>query len=232
MMSMSTIAFPEFTTGAFQALLHERGYVYLDKIPDGFDHTGFCREMVGELMPQYDGKLEYLIRAEEEFQHLSHSLTTNPLKPHTDGYEFTGPPPRYIALWCLFPPADSGGRTTLCDVYRFLETLSAEERQTLAQRRYRFVSGIEDTSIVRSASHPMIEEREGSPPIVRFSIDFVEADSFLRDINQRLLSHDEHNHVAVAFETNALLVFDNLRMVHGRTGYQDRRRQLRRIWLR
>jgi alpha-ketoglutarate-dependent taurine dioxygenase len=229
---ISTIAFPQFTPRAFHAALHERGYVYLDKIPDGFDHTGFCREMVGELMPQYDGGLEYLIRAEEQFQHLNHSLTTNPLNPHSDGYEFTGAPPRHIALWCLFPPSDNGGRTTLCDTYRFLETLGAEERQILASRRYRFVSGIEDTSIVRSALHPVVEDRDGAPTIVRYSLDFVEADDFLRDINQRLLRYYDDHHDAVAFETNAMLIFDNLRMVHGRTGYQDRRRQLRRIWLR
>lgn len=228
---LSTVAYTQFSETSFRNLLDTNGYVYMNKIPDGFDHTAFCRQF-GELMPQYDGKLHYLIRAEEAFQHLNHSLTTNPLKPHSDGYEFEGVPPRYIALWCLFPPSDGGGRTTLCDLYRFAEQLSTEERRTLASRKYRFLSGIEDTSVERSTFHPVLEESEGSPLIVRFSIDFVEADSFLEDINKRVVSYFDRHHVAVAYEKNSLLLFDNFRMVHGRTGYEDRRRQLRRVWLR
>jgi alpha-ketoglutarate-dependent taurine dioxygenase len=228
----STMPYPEFDEKAFRGLLADHGYVYVEKIPDGFDHTEFCRGLFGELMPQYDGTLHYLIRAEEEFQHLNHSLTTNPLQPHTDGYEFEGAPPRYLAMWCLFPPSDGGGRTTLADMYAFLGTLSPQERRTLAERRYRFVSGIEDTSVERSALHPVVEERAGQPTIVRHSIDFVEADDFLQKINERLLEYFGSTCVAVAYEANALLIFDNMRMVHGRTGYEDRRRQLRRVWLR
>jgi alpha-ketoglutarate-dependent taurine dioxygenase len=228
---LSTIAYPDYSEDSCRQLLDAHGYVYIDKISDDFDHAGFCRQF-GGLMPQYDGNLYYLIRAEEEFQHLSHSLTTNALQPHTDGYEFDGMPPRFLALWCLFPPSDGGGRTTLCDLYPFLGTLSEEERRTLAGHRYRFISGIEDTSVERSALHPMIEERAGLAPIVRLSIDFVESDGFLDEIHARLLRYFDRNHVAVAYETNALLLWDNLRMVHGRTGYSDQRRQLRRIWLR
>jgi alpha-ketoglutarate-dependent taurine dioxygenase len=227
----STISYPGYSESAFREQLDTYGYVYLDKIPDDLDHTAFCRQL-GELMPQYDGELYYLIRAEEQFQHLNHSLTTNPLQPHSDGYEFTGQPPRYLALWCLFPPSDGGGRTTLCDLYPFLDTLNERERQELAEHRYRFVSGIEDTSIERSALHPILEERDNQPPIIRFSLDFVEADSFLHEINERLLSYFDSFHVEIAYETNSLVVWDNFRMVHGRTGYEDQRRQLRRIWLR
>ncbi|GAB2798445.1 TauD/TfdA dioxygenase family protein [Streptomyces daliensis] len=228
---LSSLTYPGYSETAFRRLLDTHGYVYLNEIPDGFDHTDFCRRY-GELMPQYDGKLHYLIRAEEEFQHLNHSLTTNPLQPHTDGYEFTGAPPRHLALWCLFPPSDGGGRTTLCDLYPFLDTLDEEDRRTLAERRYRFLSGIEDTSVERSALHPVLDEGDAARPTVRFSPDFVEGDAFLTDVTGRLLDYFQRHHVEIAYETNALLFWDNLRMVHGRTGYEDRRRQLRRVWLR
>jgi alpha-ketoglutarate-dependent taurine dioxygenase len=227
----SHLTYPSYTADSFVALLDRHGYVYMDEVPGDFDHVSFC-EKFGPLTPQYNGDLVFSVLADERYDHLNHPLTTHAMLPHTDGYEFEGEPPRYLALWCLVPPSDGGGKTTLGDLYAFVKTLGDEERRELASRRYRFVSGIEETEVDRSAMYPVLEERGERPPIVRFSYDFVEHDEFLAEINERMLSYFDRNHVAVAYEPNALLLWDNHRMVHGRTGFLDRERHLRRVWLR
>jgi alpha-ketoglutarate-dependent taurine dioxygenase len=229
----SHTTYPSYSAGSFAALLNEHGYVYLDQVPSSFDHVAFCAQF-GPLMPQYNGDLVFSIKADDRYDHLNHSLTTNALLPHTDGYEYEETPPRYLALWCLVPPSDGGGRTTLADLYAFASILSENDQRQLATRHYQFVSGIEETETERSAQHPVFEKRDGKPTIARFSYDFVDhdGDPFLVDFNKRMLDFFDRTHVAVAYEPGGLLIWDNHRMVHGRTGYLDRKRHLRRVWLR
>jgi len=230
----SHLAHGDLSPESFAALLDEHGYVYMDGVPDDFDHVAFLHTY-GPLMPQYDGELIWSIKAEERFDNLYHSLNTKPLRPHTECYEFNDLPPKYLALWCLVPPADSGGQTTLADLYSFLDTLTEEERVTLASREYDFVSsaGVQDMELGRTARHTLVEKRDGRPDVMRFSYNCVVTgdDPFILDIRERVISFFDENFVAVDFETNALLIWNNHRVVHSRTGYTDRNRHLRRVWL-
>jgi alpha-ketoglutarate-dependent taurine dioxygenase len=224
---------PSYAADDFAGLLADHGYAYLDQVPDQFDHVAFC-EQFGPLMPQYNDDLVFSITADDRYDHLNHPLSMNALAPHTDGYEYQETPPRYLALWCLVPPSDGGGRTTLADFDTFVETLSEEDRSRLVTNCYRFVSGIEETPMARSAEHPLLEVRSEGQAIARYSYDYIEhdADSFLNTINERLLDFFDRTHVAVAYEPGALLIWDNHRMLHGRSGYLDRERHLRRVWMR
>lgn len=214
--------------------LSTHGYVYLDDVPEGFDHQAFLARL-GPLMPQYDGELVWSIKAQKRFDDLYHSLNTKPLMPHTECYEFAGTPPKYLALWCLVPAADGGGQTTLADMYAFFGALSDAEQEQVRSRAYPFVSsaGVQDMELGRTAAHPLREEREGRLPIVRFSYNCVvhDEDPFLLDLRERAVRFFDREHVAIDFEENALLIWDNHRMVHSRTGYSDRNRHLRRVWL-
>lgn len=229
----SHITHDQLTVPALKELLDTNGYAYVDQIPDEFDHVGFLQQ-VGPLMPQYDGELIWSIQAQERYANLYHSLNTKPLFPHTECYEFTGRPPKYLALWCLVP-SDDGGHTTLADMYHFAATLSNHERERLTTRRYMFNSstGVQDMALGRTAEHPFIEEREGRPPIVRFSTNNVDpaGDDVLPSVLERAVSYFDEEHVAVGYDPNALLIWDNHRMTHSRTGYTDQRRHLRRVWL-
>jgi alpha-ketoglutarate-dependent taurine dioxygenase len=224
----------EFDTDKFTQMLDHHGYVYLHDVPDGFDHVRFLAQF-GPLMPQYDGAMIWSIKAETRFDNLYHSLNTKPLKPHTECYEFDGVPPKYLALWCLVPASDGGGHTTLADMHAFLDALTVDERHQLATRNYRFVSssGVQDMALGRTAVHPIWENRAGVESIVRYSYNCVvhNDDPFLLDIRERVLRFFEAAHIAVDFEPNALLIWNNHWMTHSRTGYTDRRRHLRRVWL-
>lgn len=231
---VSSLAYDEFHDETFRSLLLEHGYLFLHGLPEGFDHVEFLKSY-GELMPQYDGELIWSIRALERFDDLYHSLNTKELMPHTECYEFTDLPPKYLALWCLEPASDPGGQTTLADMYGFLATLSEAEREELARREYEFVSsaGVQDMELGVTARHPVLEHRDELPDVVRFSYNCVvhADDPFLLDIRERVLAYFKDNHVAVEYARGDLLIWNNHRTVHSRTAYSDRGRHLRRIWL-
>ncbi|MBW0011524.1 MAG: TauD/TfdA family dioxygenase, partial [Pseudonocardiales bacterium] len=187
---VSQLDYADLDLVRFQEMLDEHGYVYLHGVPTGFDHVQYLSQ-IGPLMPQYDGELIWSIKAQERFDDLYHSLNTKPLMPHTECYEFLGLPPKYLALWCLVPAADGGGQTTLSDLYRFLETLTAEEREKLASTKFPFVSsaGVQDMGLGKTAVHPLLEEREGRSPVMRFSYNCVahRDDPFLLNVRERVL---------------------------------------------
>lgn len=230
----SRLPYAELTVERLRKLLDANGYAYVDQVPEGVDYVALL-EGVGPLMPQYDGELIWSIQALERFDDLYHSLNTKPLLPHTECYEFPGIPPKYLALWCLTPAEDGGGQTTLTDMYSFLNTLDPAEREHLASHTYQFSSssGVQDMELGRIADHPFVERRPGRPPIIRFSRNNVDpaGDETLPAVLDRAVEYFDAEHVAVDFEPNALLVWDNHRMTHSRTGYTDRRRHLRRVWL-
>jgi alpha-ketoglutarate-dependent taurine dioxygenase len=231
---LSSLAWRDYTEERFRALLSRWGYLHLHDLPEDFDHLTFLQRY-GDLMPQYDGALVWSIQAQRRFDDLYHSLNTRPLNPHTECYEFEGVPPKYLALWCLKPAEDGGGQTTLADMYGFLGTLTDAERERLASRAYRYVSsaGVQDMELGVTALHSMVEYRPALPSIVRFSYNCVEHedDPFLLDIRERVLAWFERTHVAVDYARGDILIWDNHRTVHSRTGYTDRGRHLRRVWL-
>lgn len=231
---ISSLAYDEFTDEKFRALLLEHGYLFMHGVPEDFDHVEFLKNY-GGLMPQYDGELIWSIKAMERFDDLYHSLNTKELMPHTECYEFSDLPPKYLALWCLEPASDEGGQTTLADLYGFLTTLTEEERTELAKRQYQFVSsaGVQDMELGVTAEHPVLEHRDGLPDVMRFSYNCVvhNDDPFLLDIRERVLTYFKENHVSIDYTRGDLLIWNNHRTVHSRTAYSDRGRHLRRVWL-
>jgi alpha-ketoglutarate-dependent taurine dioxygenase len=69
--------------------------------------------------------------------------------------------------------------------------------------------------------------------VMRFSYNCVvhEDDEFLLNLRERVLEFFTETHITADYEPNSLLIWNNHRMVHSRTGYTDRNRHLRRIWL-
>jgi alpha-ketoglutarate-dependent taurine dioxygenase len=232
--SISQLGFDDFNPELFRAMLDRSGYVYMDGIPEGFDYVRFFRTF-GNLMPQYDGKLACSIKAQDRFEDMYHSLNSRPLMPHTECYEFPGAPPRYLGLWCLIAASDGGGQTTLADASPFLAQLSGSELRQLSSRNYSFVSAdsVQNTPLGRRAVHPVYERRKNAASILRFSYNCIEheEDPFFLGIRERAVKFFDENHVAINIAPAALLLWDNHRVLHARTGFTDRRRHLRRVWL-
>lgn len=230
------VCFDDLEIDDFERRLRSAGFVFLTGVPERFDHVAFLTTF-GPLMPQYDGELIWSIRADPKFDDVYHSLNTKELFPHTECYEFEDTPPKYLALWCLEPNSDEGGHTTLMDTRPFIDSLTDVELDVWREPSYTFnaSAGVQKMNLARTATQPMLEEREGRDPILRYSYNNSRYDGsrpeVSRELIERFLTHFNDNCVGVKMARNDLLIWNNHAVVHSRTAYTDRRRHLRRVWL-
>ncbi|MFI6040326.1 TauD/TfdA family dioxygenase [Nocardia sp. NPDC051321] len=217
------------------------GYAYVDGIPNDFDHLSLL-SLIGIPVPQYQGELVRDIKPDPQMQEFEVSaLNMKPLVPHTELFEFAGLPPRYIALWAVVPAHGPGGETTLTDGYELLRTFTPEERAALEAREFEWRSPASLTAegVQRAAYHP-IAERTPWGTVLRYSGremrcrglggEYVD-DPLLTEYRDRGLRFFEQACHAVKIARGALLVWDNWRMYHSRSGFCDPRRHLRRVML-
>ena len=192
----------------------------------------------GGLMPQDGGEYRYDVKATSEAAELSSSKSANPLNPHTEASYYPDPP-RYVALWCVRAARCGGGHTTLADGRRVLGGLDAAERDFATCHPVAF----------GDASRPVAREATvfspGPPPILRFSFNLLRygcydpsksqmagsADSAMEAFAERFAALFTANARPIRLPDDGLLIFDNHRMLHSRTGYRDTARHLVRYWL-
>lgn len=211
----------------FQSLMDEHGYVHLTGIPDDFDPMAFGRRL-GPLMPHHDGALVAEVRPAPTADGVYYPGSTKAFAPHTEGYDLLGLPPRYLALWCVHPPAGDGGETTLADTRPWLAGLSEQNRQHLERTKYDWTNPHGDLGV--AFQHPLLDEHRGST-VVRFSVNNIVRDdtdpvAALQSDWQRLF---DEQHLAISYQRNDMVIWDNWRLLHARTAFADPRRHLRRI---
>lgn len=216
---------------SFHSLMERHGYVFMCNVPDTFDPVAFCKRL-GNFVPQYTGVLVGDVTPEPGMEEFYHAGNTKPLYPHSEGYDFEGLPPRYLALWCETPNTGAGGETTLADARAWTETLTEADRAYLRERVFAWetTDAMRHLGLDLHPEHPVIEEHPDGT-IVRYSFNnLVRGDEerigpLLADAKE----YFEHHHVAVQYERRDMLVFDNWRMLHARNAFTDTGRHLRRI---
>ncbi|MEK7620639.1 MAG: TauD/TfdA family dioxygenase [Patescibacteria group bacterium] len=225
------------TTSQFDhmhALLTATGILFIPNVAESFDYHGFAR-LFGPIVPQYGGAMEWVVAPDPKFDDHYHSLNTRPLNPHTEFYEAEGIPPRYLMLWCVTPCEEGAGLTTLCDGYAFVQSLSDAEAAYLAQHECEFVSssGVQVSGLGLTARHPVVERRAGEPMIVRVSFNCMQyqQDSVMVSLMDRFRAFFEAHHQSTGWSQGAILLWDNWRILHSRTAFTDRRRELCRLFL-
>lgn len=199
---------------------------------------------IGRLCAQYDGEYLYDVRFRPGFDHLSYTGSCNPIGPHTEA-PIWAKPPRYLALYGI-RPARSGGETLLHDMAGPLDALDPSTLDSLRATRVSFSRRNGATPGI-SVERPLLDDRPGR--CLRFSHNL-----FMRgDIDGRLDRPDrsalerlppevrefveaacdafEKDAIRIAIPSDALLVWDNHRFLHGRTGYRDPDRHLIRMWI-
>jgi alpha-ketoglutarate-dependent taurine dioxygenase len=212
----------------FQRLLNEQGYLYLEEIPDGFDYLGFA-EKFGSLIPhKYNGEYIFSIKVDPNLGERYPAFTTGDVEPHTEGYEYEHIPLHYQCLWCVSPARCGGGHTLLADGYSFVNSLTDKEREYITKNKFDFMTP--NNNIVK---HPLYDVESCEQPIVRFNFSNIKRDTdpYLNDIAKRFLQFFEDEKISINWSKNALLIWDNFRMLHSRTQYQDRDRHLKRVYL-
>lgn len=221
---------------AYTALLEKNGYVHVTEVPDGFEHSRFLTGF-GDFYPGPSGKLIDDIIAEPGMDDVYYGANRRALMPHTEGYEFDGLPPRYLALWCIVPPVGGGGETTLLDAYPLIEALRVEERNYLETQSFDWQAseGLRRRGLGQRSSHPILETIDGIT-LLRFSYNNIlllpgavePVASFLNRTKQVF----DAEHITIKYQRNDLLHFDNWRMLHSRTEFEDAARHLKRVQIR
>jgi alpha-ketoglutarate-dependent taurine dioxygenase len=225
-------AFVDDNLNLMRQLLSADGYVYLPGVPDGFDYVSELTKL-GKPCLQYNGSVIRDVKPEPDIGDDVYSASnTRELTPHTESYEFDGLPPRYVVLWCVRPAEGTGGETTLADGYRFLRQFSTREQELMRSRIYEWRSNpsLASRGVRMSARHPILEQ-SGEDLVLRYSnrdVVLVE-DGLLPRYVDRGREYFDAAKLAVRIERNAILVWDNWRMIHARNRFTDRKRHLRRL---
>lgn len=217
-----------------RVLLSETGILFVPNVAENFDYHDFAR-LFGPIVPQYGGAMEWVVTPDPQFDDHYHSLNTKPLNPHTEFYEAPGIPPRYLMLWCIAPCEEGAGLTTLGDAYAYIDGLVAGDRAYLAEREYEFVSssGVQASDLGLVARHPVLEQYQGVERIVRVSFNCMQCqgDERMQELLGGLRVFFEQQHRPFGWSRGAILLWDNWRILHSRTAFTDRRRELRRLFL-
>ncbi len=56
-------------------------------------------------------------------------------------------------------------------------------------------------------------------------------DPFIIDIRQRFVDFFDRTCEKILYKKNSLIIWDNWRILHARTGFADQTRHLKRVWL-
>ncbi|MER5771896.1 TauD/TfdA family dioxygenase [Streptomyces sp. NPDC001985] len=217
---------------AFRQLLGNNGYVQLVDVPDSFDHVAFLKGL-GDFQPTPTGTVIGDLRPEPDMDDVYHAQNRRPLVPHTEGYEFHGAPPRYMALWCVRPASGLGGETTMLDGNRILREFTEEERKRFTETVYAWKSteGLARRGVRQNAEHPVLEEIDGEL-VIRFSYNNLivpEGDELTARLLERGKEIYDENHIAVEYRERDMIVWDNWRMLHSRNAFDDPARHLKRV---
>jgi len=222
---------PELLHRTFEQLMQEHGYVLMCNVPDGFDQVRFCRQL-GSFVPNYTGAVVGDVRPEPGMDDVYHAGNTRPLTPHSEGYDFTTLPPRYIALWCVAPASGPGGETTLADTAPWVAALSDDERKLLEHTEFAWktTEGVNRLGLDLHTEHPILEDHPDGM-IVRFSCNNLirDDDDPVVAVQQRWRDNFYADQIAIDYQRNDMLVWDNWRLLHARNAFTDRSRHLRRI---
>jgi hypothetical protein len=146
-----------------------------------------------------------------------------------------------VALWCVRAARCGGGHTTLADGRRILGALDEAERRFAASHPRRVRRRQPSRGPGGDGLHP------GPPPILRFSFNLLRygrydpskswmagsaaAASATEAFAERFAALFAANERPIRLPDDGLLIFDNHRMLHSRTGYRDTARHLVRYWL-
>ncbi|MFO0675074.1 MAG: TauD/TfdA family dioxygenase [Polyangiaceae bacterium] len=187
------------------------------------DAHGFVEELLGERPVVVE---RHGIRAVPGGRTFASGTMDAPF--HTDSQTFDAAPPHVQIMVCLHA-ARSGGESLALDAFRFTQELEAEEPSLFRDlfavpRRMPFYFG--------DVFGPTIGTRGGGFAFTHTA--FPEPDDPVAPRLARALARHADRTIRVKAGPGDVLVLDNRRMLHGRTAFDDPRREFVRllVWLR
>jgi hypothetical protein len=196
---------------------------------------------VGELIPQYNGRLTHEVTYRPGNDHKSYSQSANTILAHTEAPGWH-PTPAYLALFCHRQARCGGGHTDLLDVRKLAGALDIDELALMIEADLHFPG---PDGGVRSA---MLSTDVTGRTVTRFSYNLLTTSDYDpalgADVDHsrlplgeagRRLAHRVSDlfrelRTSVLIPDGSLLIWDNQRMLHARSDYADRSRHLTRFW--
>jgi Taurine catabolism dioxygenase TauD, TfdA family len=220
--------------------LDQWGYVVVDDVESLTAAEELVRS-VGELIPQYNGRLTHEVTYRPGNDDGSYSQNTNTIFAHTEAPGWH-PSPAYLALFCHRQARRGGGHTDLLDVRRLVGALDADELALMTDAELHFPGpdgGVHTT---------MLSTDAGGDTVTRFSYNLLttaDDDPTLgADVDPSRLPLGEAGRrlahrisdlfgelcTSVLIPDGSLLIWDNQRMLHARSEYHNRSRRLTGFW--
>ena len=191
--------------------IEQDGYVLVENLGTGdADHilTTYLRE-VGDPIAYMDLPMIMDLKPQPNFQGMSFA-GTDKFHMHTDLSWYENPP-AYIGMFCLSMESAGGGKPLLADIDIILKQMSAEDIAFLETEPIAFASPDHiDHEPFRAPILSKISDRT----ILRFRYDLLEKPPAPVT---RLFEAINDNIIYVPATAGSLFIFDNFRMLHGRT---------------
>jgi gamma-butyrobetaine dioxygenase len=217
--------------------LRDHGIAILRNLPPALGELEKFAALFGPLVETNFGRVFEIIWTPDQ---KSIANSTDPLMPHTDEpYRYT--PPGIMLFHCIDASSDGGGVSVFVDGFAVAEALRQAHPgmfELLSRVRVPFRRHYAGEVDVQTAAPLISTDAEGNLQGVRFNdrvmapldLDAGEIESFYEAF--RTLSglyYDEKSWCRVPLEAGDLMLFDNHRVLHGRTAFSAdiRRRHLR-----
>lgn len=200
--------------------MNDRGYLFFPALEHRQDPLEFLAGF-GQCRLQDNGQPYYIVRAGEVLQ----PIDGGPLMPHTDDFNVSDLPPRLAALYCVYPGIGGGGETLIADGYEWLNS-QAKTIEILKKRRL-YKRGGEFVEL------PFLSISSEDAKILRVSFGHLQYadDERMTRIMANLKDWFFKTALSIRYQRRSLLVWNNWRIIHGRTAYGDLSRELRRYHL-
>lgn len=244
---MSTTFLPGSTsTEKALATLDEHGYAVIEDI-GGQSAAAEFLSLIGDFIPQYNGQITHEVTYRPGNEERSHSQSVNTILAHTEAPGWQ-PSPAYLALFCHRQARCGGGHTDLLDINELLPRLSEEEIEILTNKEMDFPGPASANGGAGTVRTPMLD-RNGDRPVLRFSFNLLTSGEYDPPLDVqvddeklplgaagRALAHRVSDlflelRTQVLIPEGALLIWDNQRMLHARSRYEDQARHLTRYWV-
>jgi hypothetical protein len=220
--------------------LDRDGYVVIPHLVNQAAAEEYVRQ-IGDLIPQYNGSVVHQVTYRPGNDGRAYSQSTNSILAHTEAPGWN-PSPAYLALFCHRQAQCGGGHTDMLDYSIVMDALGPDERAMLTDRPIFFPGP--DGGLTTT----MLSTDDTGRTVLRFSYNLltyadydptldVEVDPArlpLGAVGRALAAKVSDLFLAlrtrVLIPENALLIWDNQRMLHARSQYRDKARHLTRFW--